>query len=111
MQSDRFRLALRELKPSDWERFEQLAAVFLAADFSALRTLAWPSGDSGRDGVLFSPDGQSHVTIQYSIAVDWRKKIRATVKRLGETTPDVRVLVYVTNQRIGADADSLKREI
>lgn len=91
MHSDRFRLALRELKPSDWERFEQLASVFLAADFSALRTLAAPSGDSGRDGVIFAPTGDSHVAIQYSVAEDWRKKIRSTVKRLEDLDADIRI--------------------
>lgn len=111
MHSDRFRLALRELKPSDWERFEQLASVFLAADFSALRTLAAPSGDSGRDGVIFAPTGDSHVAIQYSVAEDWRKKIRSTVKRLEDLDADIRILIYVTNQRIGADADALKSEL
>jgi hypothetical protein len=111
MQSDRFRLALRELKPSDWERFEQLASVFLAADFTSLRTLAAPSGDSGRDGALFAPTGQTHVAIQYSVAEDWKKKIRATVKRLEDGFTDIRILIYVTNQRIGADADSLKSEL
>lgn len=113
MQSDRFRLALRELKPSDWERFEQLASVFLAADFSELRTLAAPSGDGGRDAAIFSPSGQTHVAIQYSVAEDWKKKIRATVKRLDELegNADIRILIYVTNQRIGAEADSLKSEL
>ena len=111
MKIERFRLALRELKPSDWERFEQLASIYLASEFPALRTLATSSGDSGRDGTFFAPEG-NEIAFQYSISQDWRQKIRRTVKRLNEQFPgSVRVLVYVSNFRIGADADDLKVEL
>jgi len=112
MKTDRFRLALRELKPSDWERFEQLASIFLASEYGELRTLASPSGDAGRDAILFNPVAQPSVAIQYSVAADWDSKIRRTVKRLKEAfLGQIRILVYATNQRIGADADDLKREL
>jgi len=39
---------------------------------------------------------------QLSVASDWQRKIRATAQRIGDEFPDARVLVYVTNQRIGA---------
>jgi len=52
------------------------------------------------------------VAIQYSVAADWDSKIRRTVKRLKEAfLGQIRILVYATNQRIGADADDLKREL
>ena len=111
MKTERFRLALRELKPSDWERFEQLAAIYLASEFPALRTLATASGDSGRDGTFFAPEGNG-IAFQYSVSQDWRQKIRRTVKRLTDKfSGSVRVLVYVSNCRIGADADDLKLEL
>ena len=111
MKTERFRLALRELKPSDWERFETLGSTFLASEFPTLRTLASFSGDSGRDGTLFGSAGDE-VAIQYSVSRKWRQKIRRTMGRLGEKFPDiVHVLVYVSNQRIGASADDLKQEL
>lgn len=112
MKTERFRLALRELKPADWERFEQLASIFLAAEFNDLRTLAASSGDGGRDAILFTPRAHPSVVIQYSVTDEWRKKIRGTIQRLQEKFPDqARVLVYATNQRIGADADELRSEL
>lgn len=111
MKTERFRLALRELKPSDWERFETLSSTFLASEFPALRTLASFSGDSGRDATLFAPAGDE-VAIQYSVSQDWRQKIRRTMERLDETFAGIiHVLVYVSNQRIGAGADDLKQEL
>lgn len=111
MISDRLVLALERLQPSDWARFEKLASAFLASDFDKLRTTASPSGDEGRDSELFSPDGEPTVLLQYSISHDWSVKIRKTVRRIQETFPDAIVLVYVTNQVIGAKADLLKRDI
>jgi hypothetical protein len=43
----RFDLALRELGPGQWERFEQLASQFLVGDFDSLRTMEGESGDRG----------------------------------------------------------------
>ena len=111
MKTERFRLALRELKPSDWERFETLGSTFLASEFPTLRTLASSSGDSGRDGTLFAPAGDE-VAIQYSVSQDWKQKIRRTIRRLNEQFSGiVHVLVYVSSQRIGAAADDLKQEL
>ena len=69
------------------------------------------SGDSGRDGTFFAPEGDE-IAFQYSISQDWRQKIRRTVERLNKQFPgSVRVLVYVSNCRIGADADEFKQEL
>ncbi|TPL72291.1 hypothetical protein [Mesorhizobium sp. B2-3-15] len=108
---ERFSLALERLKPSDWEHFEVLASTFLASEFGTLRTMAAPGGDGGRDAVLFSPEGEPETAFQYSVTPQWANKIRATVKRLEQTAPQTRTLIYVTNQTIGARADSLRKEL
>ena len=108
MSRDRFAFALEHLKPTHWELFDNLASAFLAAEFPNLRTLATASGDKGRDAELFSCNGNPTVMVQYSIAVDWRGKIKNTAKTINENFPDARILVYVTNQKIGAKADDLR---
>src|SRR6266536_844111 len=105
MNRARFEFALRQLEDGDWERFEHLAASFIASEYASLRTTASPSGDEGRDGFLYSPAGNSSVVLQYSITRRWENKIRHTVKRLNENFKDIRVLVYVTNQEIGSKGD------
>lgn len=104
-----FELALVQLKPADWELFEKLASQFLAVEFPSLRTMASPSGDQGRDSELFCPDGDPTLCMQYSVSNDWATKIRNTHKRLNETFPSVRLLIYATNHSIGARADELKQ--
>jgi hypothetical protein len=111
MNTKRFETALMLLKPAEWEKFERLASQFLAADFPTLVTVASPSGDEGRDAELYSPEGDASVLLQYSVAEDWRDKILRTAKRLEKTKPDARVLIYVTNQQIGAAADDLRRKL
>jgi hypothetical protein len=111
MSSKRFEAALLLLKASEWERFERLASQFLAADFPNLRTVASPAGDEGRDAVLYSPEGDETIVLQYSVATDWRDKILRTARRLQKSRPEVRILIYVTNQQIGAQADDLKRKL
>jgi hypothetical protein len=109
MITNRLQLALERLQPSDWNRFERLASAFLATEFDDLRTVASPSGDEGRDAELFSPTGEPTVVIQYSVSEDWRAKINATIRRLKETIPGALVLIYASNQSIGADADGVKK--
>lgn len=111
MSRDRLLLALERLRSSDWARFERFASAFLAAEFDDLRTTAAPSGDEGRDSELFSPLGEPSIALQYSVAEGWREKIRKTVKRVSATLPEVRVLLYATNQQVGADADSIKKDM
>ncbi len=111
MNRERLELALEKLASAQWERFETFASEFLITEMPDLRTVASPSGDSGRDAELFSPDGDSSQILQYSIVKDWRAKIRATAKRVSETLSSAQMLIYVTNQRIGADVDELRSEI
>lgn len=105
---ERFTLALRELAPAQWEVFEGLASDFLASEFPDLRTMASSSGDKGRDAQLWATKAVPLVVLQYSVRTDWDRKIMETAERLGETFPDARVLIYATNQAIGAKADDLR---
>lgn len=111
MRSKRLELALEKITAANWERFERFASEFLAVDLPELRTVAAPSGDGGRDAELFSPTGDNTQVLQYSVAQDWKSKIKATAKRVSETIHSAQLLIYVTNQLIGADADELKREL
>jgi len=107
----RLQLALERLQSSDWNRFERLASAFLATEFDTLRTVASSAGDEGRDAELFSPTSESTVVFQFSVAADWRAKINATVRRLKSTIPDALVLIYMTRQVVGPDADDLKKTL
>ena len=111
MNTQRIAFALERLGSTDWAIFERFASQFLVFDYGAIRTVAAASGDLGRDSELFSPTGDSAVMLQYSVREDWATKIRGTAKRIHSNFPDVRILIYVTNQEIGADADKLKREL
>jgi len=109
--NSRFEFALSQLKGSDWERFERIASVFLVEEFPTLRTMACPSGDGGRDAELFSPDNGASVVLQYSVQEDWRAKVQTTAKRVSENLPNARLIIYVTNQVLGARGDDLKKQI
>src|SRR3989442_4624932 len=111
MSDARFSFALEHLKATDWRRFERLASSFLVTDFGTLRTVASPSGDRGRDAELFSPESEPTVVLQYSVTKDFASKIRATAKRVRDECPAATVLVYVTNQEVGAHADAVKAEV
>jgi len=93
-----FRFALERLQPSDWAHFERLSSAFLTAEFENLRTMASTAGDGGRDSELFCPEGKPSIAAQYSVSKDWRTKIQRTAKRLNERFPDVRILLYLSNQ-------------
>lgn len=107
---ERFELALERLKDSDWERFENLASAFLAAEYPNLRTMASNTGDGGRDSELFSPDGEPSIVFQYSVCEKWQPKIRSTIKRINATFPKIKQLHYVSNQEIGPKSDKIRRE-
>jgi len=111
MITNRLELALELLHPSDWQKFEKLASAFLASEFENLRTMANPSGDGGRDSELFSPAAETTVLLQYSVSADWAGKIQKTAKRIKENFHKSTVLVYVTNQKIGAMADAIRRKL
>lgn len=107
----RLELALEQVAPSDWARFEEFASAFLTSEFSNLRSVASPSGDEGRDAELYSPDGEPSVVLQYSVTSKWENKIRDTAKKVNKNLSDARQLLYVTNRKIGARADTLKKEL
>ena len=110
MSRPRLELALEKLEPANWKRFEEFASAFLVTDYPNLRTVATPSGDQGRDAELFSSD-ETQTVLQYSVTHQWASKIRTTATTVHKNFPDAKVLVYVTNQQIGAAADAIKREI
>jgi hypothetical protein len=111
VKSKRFQLALEHLQPSQWKRFEEFASEFLSPEFPNLRTMAAPSGDRGRDSELLSPEDDPSVMLQYSVTADWSSKIHQTSDRIKTEFPQVTVLIYVTNQQIGATADALRKEL
>ena len=108
MNRNQFELALNETKPSDWFHFEQLCSKFLASEHANMRTMASASGDGGRDSELLTPDGEKTICAQYSVASDWSKKINKTYTRLKEKFPEIKILIYMSNQQIGADGDKIK---
>ena len=111
MTTKRFAFALERIGPDEWALFEKFASQFLVPDYPALRTVAASSGDLGRDAELFSPEADPTVLLQYSVTTKWTPKIRGTAKRIRENFPDAAILVYVTNQPIGANGDALKKEL
>jgi hypothetical protein len=108
---ERFQLALERLGYDSWALFERLCSQFLASEYATIRTMASASGDAGRDSELFSSDGEPTIVFQYSVSSDWSGKIHNTLKRLRQTFPHIQVLVYMSNQEIGAKADRLKKEV
>lgn len=108
--NQRFAFALERLDANSWARFERFASEFLASEWPDLRSVAAPSGDQGRDSELFSPDAPPAVLIQYSVTRSWDQKIRQTLERVSGTFSSARILVYVSNQDIGARADHIKTE-
>lgn len=108
---ERFKYALANLDGRQWRLFEILANTFLAAEFPNLRPLASATGDDGMDAGLFQPNDDPETILQYSVRKDWATKVWETVKRLKQTQPDTAVLIYATNQEIGADGNNLRRDV
>jgi hypothetical protein len=106
-----FKHALSSIEGTQWRSFELLANVFLAEEFPSLRPMAAQGGDDGMDARLFRPVDGDDIVLQFSLRKDWETKILQTCSRLKETTPEARVLVYATNQVIGAAANDLKRKV
>ncbi|WP_328529773.1 hypothetical protein OG984_00775 [Nocardioides sp. NBC_00368] len=106
-----FRHALTSIEGTQWRLFERLANVFLADEFPSLRPMAAPGGDEGMDACLFRPVDDDDVVLQFSLRKDWDRKVKETCRRLKGTAPDVSVLIYATNQAIGAAANELKKVI
>lgn len=99
------------LDHESWGTFERICSTFLSCDFPNIRTMANPSGDGGRDAEFFISDSNSNVVFQYSVSKNWRSKILNTKKRIEQTFPDRKIIIYLTNQKIGAGADTLKTEL
>ena len=110
MSRHRFEFALHHVTPTLWESFEHLASTFLADEYPSLRTLAG-IGDRGRDAVLWQPANGPSAVLQFSITKKWSDKIRDAAKTIRKHSADARVLIYVTNLRIGPKADSLRSAI
>lgn len=111
MLRDRLALALERLDATRWKDFEDLCAAYAAAQYDNLITLAATSGDRGRDAVLWQPEAQPSVVLQYSVAADWKGKVRATIRRLGAEFDGVQVLIFFSSQVIGPAADDLVAEV
>ena len=111
MNRSQFELALTHTKASDWAHFESLCSHFLASEHPSMRTMASASGDGGRDSQLYAPDGENIVCAQYSVTKSWDEKIRKTQKRLIENFKNVKILIYMSNQEIGAKGDGIKSEL
>jgi hypothetical protein len=109
MNRARFDLALEKIEPTNWKRFEEFSSAFLVGDYPNLRTVAAPSGDEGRDAELFSPQSEPEVVLQYSVTKDWPTKLRGTLRKVKSNLSGAKVLIYVTNQKIGAAADARTR--
>jgi hypothetical protein len=108
MKRQRFELALERLSHGDWQRFEKFSSGFLVSEYPNLRTVASASGDQGRDAEVFSPTGDPGILLQYSVSQDWNTKVLQTAQRISKTFPKANMLIYCTNQKIGAKADKLK---
>jgi hypothetical protein len=108
---DRFKFALTNIEGAQWRLFETLANVFLSDDYPSLRPLASASGDDGMDANLFRPDDEPQTVLQFSVRKDYANKVRETCRRLEETQPGTSVLIYCTNQEIGAAANALRKTI
>lgn len=109
---DQLRVALDNVRPSDWDMFQDFASAFLVSDFPTLRPIGG-TNDKGRDAVLFEPDPAqaARVVLQYSLREDWPVKIRQTVDRLKEKEIPCTVLVYATSRQIGTRSDDLEAEL
>lgn len=108
---ERFKLALRQIEGTQWRKFETLSTVFLADEYPSLRPMAAESGDGGLDAMLFIAADDDSTVLQFSVRRDWAAKIRETCARVSETTPSAKVLIFASNQEIGPEATSIKKEM
>jgi hypothetical protein len=49
--------------------------------------------------------------LQYSVTASWETKIKNTVAKITKEFKEVSILIYVTNQLIGAKADNLRKSL
>ncbi len=107
----RFELALERIESSQWREFEKLAAIFLASQYPNLRVLASESGDRGRDAILWQPEDDPTVVLQFSVTGSWQDKIAETASRLHDQFPGTQILTYVSPHVIGPAADSVSGSV
>ncbi|MFI6800550.1 hypothetical protein [Streptosporangium canum] len=106
---DRFKFALANIDGTQWRLFETLANTFISDEYPSLRPLASASGDEGMDAGLFFPSDELKTALQFSVRKDWEAKIVETCKRLKVTHPETNVLIFASNQNIGAAGNSIKK--
>lgn len=111
MKPARLGLALERLGPGSGERFEAFVNEFLTPEYGRLRPVGSVKGDRGRDAYLWQPEDEDQVLLQYSVTTGWERKMRDTAKRVRDEFSQVKVLVYVSNHDIGAQADSVRSSI
>lgn len=109
--SDRLRFALKHTAAEHWTPFERLASAYVTDEYGELRTLARPSGDEGRDSILYQPVEEPQYVLQYSVAKDWARKIRRTARLLSDKHPEAIYLIFLTPHELGAAGDDVKRDV
>ncbi|PZF81586.1 hypothetical protein [Jiangella anatolica] len=109
--AERFEVALTGLEGTQWRLFERVATVFLADELPSLRPTASESGDLGADGLLFQVEDDPSVLVQMSVRKDWQAKINETCTRIKVTFPEVRVLIFITNQLTGGEHAKARKNV
>ncbi|WP_309858378.1 hypothetical protein [Leifsonia sp. 1010] len=71
--------------------------------------MAATSGDGGVDATLYVPTDDPDVACQFSLRRDWETKVKQTCERLQATSPETRLLIFMTNLEIGPAARDLAR--
>jgi hypothetical protein len=104
-------MALRELDGTKWRLLERVGTTFLASEFSELRAVADPSGDQGSDALLYQPVDDPSTIVQSSARKDWQDKIHETCRRIKKTYPKAHVLIFLTNQTMGSDAQKQRKSV
>lgn len=108
MTSHRFRFALQNISGERWKIFEELCSRFLSTEDQNFRTTACSSGDGGRDAELLFQTETINTMAQYSVQSSWKDKINNTLKSINKNFKQTKILLYLTNQEIGANGDELK---
>jgi hypothetical protein len=104
-------MALRELDGSKWRLLERVGTTFLASEFADLRPVADPSGDQGSDALLYRPADDPSTIVQFSARKGWQDKIHETCRRIKKTYPEAHVLIFLTNQTMGSEANKQRKSV
>jgi hypothetical protein len=92
--------------------FEHLATILLARAGLNVRPRGG-SGDRGRDAVagLYRAEGGEPLAVTISLEKDWRRKIRADLKRIHDHGQRPETVIAVTNRPAGAQAQIALQEL